>query len=164
MSDKLLPQSIAGMRRRVIMILDEMAVLCEPLGPLMIAGEMTPDASAQAMKIGVQIKAAMLELEAALHRVNAMMMQVVKGDSEDAIDGAVRNILTNGGGPLNEAQRAELERRDLNLAPGNAVTQTQSAVVLENLISQFLFNKAADAGTTPAPAPAPLPASGGAKK
>jgi len=51
-----------------------------------------------------------------------------------------------------------------NLAPGETLTQTQSAVVLENLISQFLFNKAADAGTTPASAPAPLPAPGGAKK
>ncbi len=33
-----------------------------------------------------------------------------------------------------------------NLAEGETVKQTQSAVVLENLISQFLFNKAADAG------------------
>lgn len=33
-----------------------------------------------------------------------------------------------------------------NLAPGDTIKQTQSAVVLENLISQFLFNKAADAG------------------
>jgi phospholipid/cholesterol/gamma-HCH transport system substrate-binding protein len=31
-----------------------------------------------------------------------------------------------------------------NLAPGDVVTQTQSAVVLENLIGQFLFNKAAE--------------------
>ncbi|MDP3136516.1 MAG: outer membrane lipid asymmetry maintenance protein MlaD [Burkholderiaceae bacterium] len=31
------------------------------------------------------------------------------------------------------------------LAAGDAVSTTQSAVVLENLISQFLFNKAADA-------------------
>ena len=31
-----------------------------------------------------------------------------------------------------------------NLAQGEVVTQTQSAVVLENLISQFLFNKAAE--------------------
>jgi phospholipid/cholesterol/gamma-HCH transport system substrate-binding protein len=44
---------------------------------------------------------------------------------------------------------------DKNLAPGDTITQTQSAVVLESLISQFLFNRAADAGaTTPAPAPA----------
>jgi len=36
--------------------------------------------------------------------------------------------------------------------------------VLENLISQFLFNKAADAGTTAAPAPVQQPAPAGAKK
>ena len=32
---------------------------------------------------------------------------------------------------------------DKNLASGDNVTQTQSAVVLENLISQFLYNSAA---------------------
>lgn len=32
------------------------------------------------------------------------------------------------------------------LVAGDAIKQTQSAVVLESLISQFLFNKAADAG------------------
>lgn len=31
-----------------------------------------------------------------------------------------------------------------NLAAGDVITQTQSAVVLENLIGQFLFNRAAD--------------------
>ena len=31
-----------------------------------------------------------------------------------------------------------------NLVAGDAISSTQSAVVLENLISQFLFNKAAD--------------------
>ena len=30
--------------------------------------------------------------------------------------------------------------------PGDTIKQTQSAVVLESLISQFLFSKAADAG------------------
>ena len=37
-----------------------------------------------------------------------------------------------------------------NLAAGDTITTTQSAVVLENLIGQFLYNKAADgaAGTT----------------
>jgi len=34
-----------------------------------------------------------------------------------------------------------------NLAPGDTIKQTQSAVVLENLIGQFLFNKAADVGS-----------------
>ncbi len=39
------------------------------------------------------------------------------------------------------------------LAAGDAIRSTQSAVVLESLISQFLFNKAADAGSsTSAPA------------
>jgi phospholipid/cholesterol/gamma-HCH transport system substrate-binding protein len=33
---------------------------------------------------------------------------------------------------------------DQMLAQGSMITQTQSAVVLENLISQFLYNKAAD--------------------
>ncbi|WP_337877767.1 outer membrane lipid asymmetry maintenance protein MlaD [Caldimonas sp.] len=32
------------------------------------------------------------------------------------------------------------------LSEGDTITQTQSAVVLENLISQFLFNRAAEAG------------------
>jgi phospholipid/cholesterol/gamma-HCH transport system substrate-binding protein len=44
---------------------------------------------------------------------------------------------------------------DKNLAGGDSIKQTQSAVVLESLISQFLFNKAADAGSGEA---------GGAKK
>lgn len=33
---------------------------------------------------------------------------------------------------------------DRNLGQGDAITATQSAVVLENLISQFLYSKAAD--------------------
>ena len=43
-----------------------------------------------------------------------------------------------------------------NLAAGDVIRQTQSAVVLENLISQFLFSKAAE--TTP---PAAEPAAAG---
>jgi phospholipid/cholesterol/gamma-HCH transport system substrate-binding protein len=46
---------------------------------------------------------------------------------------------------------------------GDTIKQTQSAVVLESLISQFLFSKAADAGST-APAAAAAPAVSGAKK
>ena len=37
---------------------------------------------------------------------------------------------------------------DDNFAQGDVITQTQSAVVLENLIGQFLFKSAADAGGT----------------
>ena len=43
---------------------------------------------------------------------------------------------------------------------GGIIRQTQSAVVLESLISQFLFSKAADAGSSPAPA---QPSSGARK-
>jgi phospholipid/cholesterol/gamma-HCH transport system substrate-binding protein len=54
------------------------------------------------------------------------------------------------------------------MAEGARITHTQSAVVLENLIGQFLYNKAADAGAGGAPAgsaaPAALPAAPGAKK
>jgi phospholipid/cholesterol/gamma-HCH transport system substrate-binding protein len=42
---------------------------------------------------------------------------------------------------------------DKTLLAGDVVTQTQSAVVLETLISQFLFNKAADASDAPASKP-----------
>ncbi|MCG3189785.1 MAG: putative phospholipid ABC transporter-binding protein MlaD [Burkholderiaceae bacterium] len=43
---------------------------------------------------------------------------------------------------------------DKNLAPGDTITQTQSAVVLENLIGRLLFDKAADAGSSDKAAPA----------
>jgi phospholipid/cholesterol/gamma-HCH transport system substrate-binding protein len=36
------------------------------------------------------------------------------------------------------------------LAAGDSLSSTQSAVVLENLIGQFLFNKAAESGSAPA--------------
>jgi phospholipid/cholesterol/gamma-HCH transport system substrate-binding protein len=45
---------------------------------------------------------------------------------------------------------------DKNLVAGDVIRQTQSAVVLENLIGQFLFSKAAEAGN--------VAASAGAKK
>jgi phospholipid/cholesterol/gamma-HCH transport system substrate-binding protein len=48
------------------------------------------------------------------------------------------------------------------LVANDTIKQTQSAVVLENLIGQLIFNRAADAGSVaasaPAPAPAPVPA------
>ena len=40
---------------------------------------------------------------------------------------------------------------EANLVAGDTISSTQSAVVLENLISQFLYSKAADGPTTPAP-------------
>jgi phospholipid/cholesterol/gamma-HCH transport system substrate-binding protein len=56
----------------------------------------------------------------------------------------------------------EAGAEDQNLADGDKVTATQSAVVLENLIGQFLYNKAAEGKTTAASgaggsqAPAPV--------
>ena len=41
---------------------------------------------------------------------------------------------------------------DKNLAAGDAIGTTQSAVVLENLISQFLYSKAEEGPAKPAPA------------
>jgi phospholipid/cholesterol/gamma-HCH transport system substrate-binding protein len=38
---------------------------------------------------------------------------------------------------------------DKPLAPGDTITTTQSAVVLENLIGQFLYNKAAEGPANP---------------
>ena len=38
-----------------------------------------------------------------------------------------------------------------NLVSGDVITQTQSAVVLENLIGQFLFSRAADGGSSDNP-------------
>lgn len=49
---------------------------------------------------------------------------------------------------------------ETNLAAGDVITQTQSAVVLENLIGQFLFNKAADSGS---PSETPATPAAGAK-
>jgi len=40
------------------------------------------------------------------------------------------------------------------LKNGDTLTMTQSAVVLENLIGQFLYNKAADSGASKAATPA----------
>ncbi len=50
---------------------------------------------------------------------------------------------------------------DVNWKPGDVINQTQSAVVLENLIGQFMNSKALEAGTESAPA---QPASAGASK
>ena len=47
---------------------------------------------------------------------------------------------------------------DKTLAAGDTITQTQSALVLETLISQFLFSKAADTASSSLP-----PAAGAAK-
>ncbi len=54
----------------------------------------------------------------------------------------------------------EAGAEEKNLSPGDVIKTTQSAVVLENLISQFLYSKAAE----PAPAPAATGSAPGSKK
>jgi phospholipid/cholesterol/gamma-HCH transport system substrate-binding protein len=44
----------------------------------------------------------------------------------------------------------EAGAEEKNLQAGDVITSTQSAVVLENLIGQFLYSKAADGSTPPA--------------
>ncbi|MBL8452491.1 MAG: outer membrane lipid asymmetry maintenance protein MlaD [Zoogloea sp.] len=58
------------------------------------------------------------------------------------------NILTSG---LLGEQYVGLDPggEDKLLAPGDVIKKTQSAVVLEKLISQFMFNKAAEGDTAP---------------
>jgi len=56
----------------------------------------------------------------------------------------------------------EAGAEEKSFAAGDTIKQTQSAVVLESLIGQFLFNKAADAGSPTAPSP-PSPPAGGKK-
>jgi phospholipid/cholesterol/gamma-HCH transport system substrate-binding protein len=51
----------------------------------------------------------------------------------------------------------EAGAEEKTLAAGDTISTTQSAVVLENLISQFLYSKAADGPSTPAAAAAPAP-------
>jgi phospholipid/cholesterol/gamma-HCH transport system substrate-binding protein len=53
----------------------------------------------------------------------------------------------------------EAGAEEKNLAAGDTISSTQSAVVLENLISQFLFSKAADGSNSAA-----APAAGAAQK
>lgn len=79
---------------------------------------------------------------------------VVKLDMQSSVqfpnDSSAR-ILTSG---LLGDQYIGLEAgaEDKMFAAGDVIKQTQSAIVLESLISQFLFSKAADAGSSPAPA------------
>jgi phospholipid/cholesterol/gamma-HCH transport system substrate-binding protein len=51
-----------------------------------------------------------------------------------------------------------------NLAEGDTITDTSSAVVLENLISQFLYSKAADGPGSPAAPATPAPPAAPVKK
>ncbi len=91
-------------------------------------------------------------------RYQGLVRLEIQRDMQFPSDSSAR-ILTSG---LLGDQYVGLEpgAQEKNFAPGDEIKQTQSAVVLESLISQFLFSKAADAGGAAAAAPA----ASGAKK
>ena len=117
---------------------------------------------------GLKVRAPVRSAGVTVGRVTSISLDpktyqgVVRMDVQRAVqfpsDSSAR-ILTSG---LLGDQYVGLEAgaEEKNFAPGDTIKQTQSAVVLESLISQFLFNKAADSGTPPAPTAA---ANGGKK-
>jgi len=116
---------------------------------------------------GLKVRAPVRSAGVTVGRVTSITLDpktyqgVVKLDVQQGVvfptDSSAR-ILTSG---LLGDQYVGLEpgAEEKNLGAGDTIKQTQSAVVLESLISQFLFNKAADAGSS-----TPTPAAGGAKK
>ncbi|MEO7853867.1 MAG: outer membrane lipid asymmetry maintenance protein MlaD [Rubrivivax sp.] len=103
---------------------------------------------------GLKVRAPVRSAGVTVGRVTAIMLDpasyqgVVRMDIQGAMhfpkDSSAK-ILTSG---LLGDQYIGLEAGvdDKPLAAGATITQTQSALVLENLIGQFLFSKAADAG------------------
>ena len=81
-------------------------------------------------------------------RFQAEVVFTVDGRYKFPVD-TFANILTSG---LLGEQYIGLDPggEEKNLAPGEVIKKTQSAVVLEKLISQFMFDKAADSGSAPA--------------
>jgi phospholipid/cholesterol/gamma-HCH transport system substrate-binding protein len=118
---------------------------------------------------GLKVRSPVRSAGVTVGRVSAIVLDpktfqgVVKLDMQKSVqfpvDSSAR-ILTSG---LLGDQYVGLEAGgdEKNLAPGDTIKQTQSAIVLESLISQFLFSKAADAGSAP---PATPPAATGGKK
>lgn len=112
---------------------------------------------------GLKVRAPVRSAGVTVGRVTSITLDpktyqgVVKLDLQRAVqfpsDSSAR-ILTSG---LLGDQYIGLEAgaEEKSFAPGDTIKSTQSAVVLESLISQFLFNKAADAGAPAPAAPAP---------
>jgi phospholipid/cholesterol/gamma-HCH transport system substrate-binding protein len=113
---------------------------------------------------GLKVRSPVRSAGVTVGRVSAIVLDpktfqgVVKLDMQKSVqfpvDSSAR-ILTSG---LLGDQYVGLEAGgdEKNFAPGDTIKQTQSAIVLESLISQFLFSKAADAGAVPAPANPPV--------
>ena len=104
---------------------------------------------------GLKVRAPVKSAGVTVGRVKAIALdpQSFQGLVTFDIDGKVQfpadtsaKILTSG---LLGEQYVGLEPggSDKSLAPGGQIRMTQSAVVLENLIGQFLYNKAAEGGT-----------------
>ena len=120
---------------------------------------------------GLKVRAPVRSAGVTVGRVGAITLDpktyqgVVRLDMQRAVqfpsDSSLR-ILTSG---LLGDQYVGIEAgaQDKVFASGDTITQTQSAVVLESLISQFLFSKAADAGSPAAP-DAPSTSASGVKK
>ena len=81
-------------------------------------------------------------------RFQAEVVFTVDGRYKFPVD-TFANILTSG---LLGEQYIGLDPggEEKSLAPGEVIKKTQSAVVLEKLISQFMFDKVADSGSAPA--------------
>ena len=81
-------------------------------------------------------------------RFQAEVVFTVDGRYKFPVD-TFANILTSG---LLGEQYIGLDPggEERSLAPGEVIKKTQSAVVLEKLISQFMFDKAADSSSAPA--------------
>ena len=67
------------------------------------------------------------------------------GDGDTTVSSPFSLTIEAPAGPPVSVLGLGISLAEANLANGDVVTATQSAVVLENLISQFLFSKAAEA-------------------
>ena len=106
------------------------------------------------LKVGGPVKSAGVlvgrveEIRYNNERFQAEVVFTVDGRYKFPVD-TFANILTSG---LLGEQYIGLDPggEEKNLAPGEVIKKTQSAVVLEKLISQFMFDKAADSEPAPA--------------
>jgi len=115
---------------------------------------------------GLKVRAPVRSAGVVVGRVTSIKLDgktyqgVVSMDIQDGVKfpkDSSAQILTSG--LLGDQYIGMLPGGDLeDLQPDDVITRTQSAVVLENLIGQFIFNKSAESGT---PEGSDAPAAGG---